>query len=46
MAAVRHCLEDAGLQVRAAKPGPDDDDVTVLYLPDAKRDTIENCVEA
>jgi hypothetical protein len=34
MAAVQQCLEDAGLQVRAARPGPDDDDA------------IENCVEA
>jgi hypothetical protein len=89
--AVERCLEDAGLEVRAAKPGADDedapdrgelmtagafvafyssadraeelaaevrraaaqaraevaryDDVTVVYLPNAKRDTIENCVE-
>lgn len=91
IAAVQKCLEDEGLEVRAARPGPDDEDapdrgelitaaaflgfygsadraeelaaevrrnaeqargevarygdVTVLYLPDAKRDTIENCVE-
>jgi hypothetical protein len=90
--AVEKCLEDAGLEVRAAKPGPADEDapdrgelitaraligfyssadraeelaagvrrsagrargevvrhhdVTVLYLPNAKRDTIEDCVEA
>jgi hypothetical protein len=88
---VQKCLEDEGLEVLAAMPGPDDDDapdrgelvtsgalvafysssdraeqlaagirknaeqtrgevaryddVTVLYLPKAKRDTIENCVE-
>ena len=92
MATVQKCLEDEGLQVRAAKPGPGDDDapdrgelitrgafiafyssseraeeladavrgnadrvhgdvaryddVTVLYLPNAERDPIENCVEA
>jgi hypothetical protein len=92
IAAVRKCLEDEGLEVRAAKAGPDDDDapdrgelittgafvafysssdraeelaagvgknaeqargevaryddVTVVYLPNAKRDTIENCVES
>lgn len=91
IASVQKCLEDEGLEVRAAMPGPDDDDapergelitsgafvafysssdraeelaagvrksaeqargevtrygaVTVLYLPNAKRDTIENCVE-
>jgi hypothetical protein len=91
IASVRQCLEDEGLKVRAAMPGPDDDDapdrgelvtsgafvafysssdraeelaagvrenageargevarfddVTVVYLPNAKRETIENCVE-
>jgi hypothetical protein len=91
IAAVQECLEDEGLEVRAASPGPDDEDapdrgelitagafvafyssadraeelaagvrsnaghargevarygdVTVLYLADARRDTIENCVE-
>jgi hypothetical protein len=91
IAEVQKCLEDAGMEVRAAQPEPGDDDapdrgelvttgafvafysssdraeelaaevrenaeqargdvarygdVTVLYLPDAKRDTIENCLE-
>jgi hypothetical protein len=92
IAAVQKCLEDEGLEVRAARPGPDDedapdrgelitngafvafyssshhaeeaaagvresaerargevaryDDVTVVYLPNAKRETIENCIES
>jgi hypothetical protein len=91
LATVEKCLEDEGLEVRAAMPRADDDDapdrgqlvtrgafvafysssdraeelaaevrknadqargevaryddVTVLYLPNAKRDTIETCVE-
>jgi hypothetical protein len=91
IASVKQCLEDEGLEVRAAMPEPDDDDapdrgelvtsgafvafysssdraeqlmpevrenveqargevarfddVTVVYLPNAKRETIENCVE-
>jgi hypothetical protein len=91
LASVQKCLEDEGLEVRAAMPRPGDDDapdrgqlitngafvafysssdraerpaaeirkraeqvrgevarydeVSVLYLPNAKRDTIDNCVD-
>ena len=91
IASVQKCLEDEGLEVRAAMPRPDDDDapdrgelltrgalvafysssdraeelaaevrksaeqargevaryddVMIVYLPNAKRDTIDGCVE-
>jgi hypothetical protein len=91
IASVQECLEHEGLEVRAAMPGPDDDDapdrgelitsgafvafysssdraedlaaevrenaerahgevarfddVTVVYLPNARRETVENCIE-